>query len=86
MNYLLGQLEQLGYLVRENAPGNRRSKRIRLTDRDHGAYHLMRSTAEQIEAELENQLGAEDYRHLHELLVRLNACVISRTPVAPNQR
>jgi DNA-binding MarR family transcriptional regulator len=38
MNYLLGQLEQLGYLVRENAPDNRRSKRIRLTDRGHGAH------------------------------------------------
>ena len=32
-NYLLGELERLGYLVRREDPGDRRSKRVHLTER-----------------------------------------------------
>ena len=35
LNYLLGQLEQLGYLTRETDSNDQRSKRIRLTPRGH---------------------------------------------------
>src|SRR5512142_1549633 len=35
LNYLLGQLEQLGYLVREPDKDDQRSKRIHLTRRGH---------------------------------------------------
>ena len=35
VNYQLGQLERLGYLVREPDPGDQRSKRIVLTERGY---------------------------------------------------
>ena len=36
MNYLLGELERLGYLLRRDDPENRRSKRVHLTERGTG--------------------------------------------------
>src|SRR5258708_14521780 len=44
MNYLLGQLQQLGYLTRDDDPDDHRSKRIRLTDRGHAAARCIRTT------------------------------------------
>jgi DNA-binding HxlR family transcriptional regulator len=35
LNYLLGQLQALGYLTRETDSSDQRSKRIRLTPRGH---------------------------------------------------
>src|ERR1700694_3113514 len=37
LNYLLGQLEELGYLTRETDSNDQRSKRVRLTTRGHAA-------------------------------------------------
>src|SRR5881409_2067794 len=37
LNYLLGQLQQLGYLTREEDDSDQRSKRIHLTSRGHHA-------------------------------------------------
>src|SRR5689334_4256962 len=37
LNYLLGQLEELGYLTRETDSEDQRHKRVRLTSRGHAA-------------------------------------------------
>lgn len=72
-NYLLGELERLGYLVREEDPEDRRSKRIGLTARGVAAARNIRKTVRQVEADLERELGAEDFARLRQLLVELNA-------------
>ena len=47
MNYLLGQLEGLGYLTRDADPEDLRSKRIHLTERGRAAgYAIRRIVAE----------------------------------------
>lgn len=51
MNYLLGDLERLGYLTREGDPDDRRSKRIHLTERGHAARRTIRNTVREIEAQ-----------------------------------
>ncbi len=57
LNYLLGQLEQLGYLTRETDSSDQRSKRIRLTARGHAAIKAIRDIVGEVEAEWEQQLG-----------------------------
>lgn len=72
MNYLLGQLEQLGYLDRRDDPDDLRSKRVHLTARGETLRAAIRSTVTRIEEELEAELGAASYAQLRALLVRLN--------------
>jgi DNA-binding MarR family transcriptional regulator len=72
-NYLLGELERLGYLVREEDPEDRRSKRIGLTPRGMAAAQDIRKTVRQVEADLERELGTEDFARLRLLLAGLNA-------------
>lgn len=72
MNYLLGEMERLGYLVREDDPDDRRSKRVRLTERGRAVARTMRATVRDIEAEWERELGPERFSRLRELLTDLN--------------
>jgi DNA-binding MarR family transcriptional regulator len=72
-NYLLGQLERLGYLTREEDPDDQRSKRIHLTARGRAAAQRIRATVGQIETELEQELGPKRLARLRRLLIRLNA-------------
>jgi DNA-binding MarR family transcriptional regulator len=72
-NYLLGELERLDYLLREEHPQDRRSKRIVLTARGVAAAENIRETVRQVEADLEKELGTEDFARLRQLLVELNA-------------
>ena len=78
MNYLLGQMQQLGYLVRDDDPDDQRSKRIRLTQRGHAVAQAIRRTVAEVEAELEDQLGAAQFDQLRELLIELNATAVVR--------
>ena len=73
MGYLLGQLEQLDYLTREDDPSDQRSKRIHLTERGYAAAHTIRQAIRGIEADLETELGPEQFAQLRQLLVKLNA-------------
>jgi DNA-binding MarR family transcriptional regulator len=73
LNYLLGQLEQLGYLTRETDDSDQRSKRIRLTPRGHAAIKAIREIVRQLEAEWEQQLGPKRFAQLRELLEQLRA-------------
>ena len=72
VNYQLGQLERLGYLVREPDPGDRRSKRIVLTERGYAAIPVIRSAVAEVEEAWSRELGAEKFGRIRELLVELN--------------
>ena len=50
MNYLLGELERLGYLIRRDDPDDRRSKRVHLTERGRAVVRTIRRTVRRIEA------------------------------------
>ena len=78
MNYLLGELERLGYLIRRDDPVDRRSKRIHLTERGHAVVRTIRRTVRRIEAEWEQELGPAQFAQLRELLIALNATSIVR--------
>jgi DNA-binding MarR family transcriptional regulator len=73
MNYLLGQLEQMGYLLREDDPDDLRSKRVQLTERGEALRRTIRQSVTAIEHELEEELGQVPYSQLRELLLQLNA-------------
>jgi DNA-binding MarR family transcriptional regulator len=73
LNYLLGQLEQLGYLTRETDVGDQRSKRIVLTPRGRAATKAIRDIVHEVEAEWEEQLGARKFAQLRGLLTQLHA-------------
>ena len=73
LNYLLGQLEDLGYLTREPDPRDHRSKRIRGTARGHSAGAAIREIVLEVEAEWEQQLGTREFGQLRRLLTQLYA-------------
>jgi DNA-binding MarR family transcriptional regulator len=71
LNYLLGQLEQLGYLTRETDSNDQRSKRIRLTPRGHAATRAIYEIVQEVETEWEQQLGPRKFGQLRRLLTQL---------------
>lgn len=73
MNYLLGQMQQLGYLTREDDLQDQRFKRVHLTERGHAAARAIRESVAEIEAELEQELGPPKFDQLRQLLTQLNA-------------
>jgi DNA-binding MarR family transcriptional regulator len=73
VNYLLGQMERLGYLERRDDPADQRFKRIHLTRRGHRAIRTIREVIGEVEAEWEQELGPRNFAELRELLVRLSA-------------
>src|SRR3954463_15627690 len=72
LNYLLGQLEQLGYLERLPDPDDLRSKRLALTPRGTSAINVIREAVAEVESAWAKQLGAKRFAHLRALLVELN--------------
>jgi DNA-binding MarR family transcriptional regulator len=83
VNYLLGQLEELGYLERVSHPDDQRSKRIELTKRGRAAAQNIRATVGQIEREWARELGADQLEQLRQLLVDLNATSMVREHNSP---
>jgi len=75
LNYLLGQLEQLGYLTREIDSNDQRSKRIRLTARGRAATKAIYEIVQDVETEWAQQLGPGKFAQLRGLLTELNAVV-----------
>jgi DNA-binding MarR family transcriptional regulator len=82
MNYLLGQLEQLGYLERRIDPDDVRSRRVYATPRGAGTIPVIRNTITQLERDWESRLGREDWQQLKRLLVKLNDAVSDGTSPA----
>ena len=72
LNYLLGQLERLGYLVRRPDPDDLRSKRVALTPRGAAAIGVMREAVGEVEAGWAQRLGGERFAELRSLLLDLN--------------
>src|SRR3954447_12681907 len=64
MNYLLGQLERLGYVDRRDDPDDQRSKRVHMTKRGEALRAVIRRTVGTIEKELEAELGPSSYAQL----------------------
>ena len=83
LNYLLGQLEETGYLKRVDDPDDRRSKRIRVTKRGWAAGKVMRAAVGEVEQEFVDAHGKKELANLLELLTHLNAVLGTRP--APGQ-
>ena len=71
LNYLLGDLERLGYIERHDDPGDRRSRRIVATDRGLEAMRVMWTAARSVEREWARRLGATEAAELRSVLTRL---------------
>jgi DNA-binding MarR family transcriptional regulator len=72
LNYLLGQLEEAGYLERVDDPEDRRSKRIRMTKRGWAAGKVMRAAVGEVEREFVDAHGKKELKNLLGLLTDLN--------------
>src|SRR3954463_3939330 len=72
VNYLLGQLEALGYLERRPDADDQRSRRVHLTARGRKLAETMRGAVADVEAEWSALLGHDDFDRLRALLTRLN--------------
>jgi DNA-binding MarR family transcriptional regulator len=75
VNYLLGQVEELGYLERRSDPDDQRSKRIALTPRGEQARDVIRASVAELEREWSAALGPKRFAELKDLLVELGALV-----------
>src|SRR5262245_46925163 len=64
LNYLLGQLEGLGYLERRPDPDDQRSKRIALTPRGLAIIPVIRDAVAEVEAEWAGRLGRKRFDQL----------------------
>jgi DNA-binding MarR family transcriptional regulator len=73
LNYLLGQLEALGYLTRTTDGADQRFKRVHLTPHGRAAGAAMREIVTEIEAEWTQQLGARRFAQLRDTLAQLSA-------------
>ena len=72
LNYLLGQLERLGYLERGPDPDDLRSKRISLTQRGTSAILVIREAVAEMETAWAERLGEKRFAQLRTLLVELD--------------
>ena len=72
LNYLLGELERLGYLERRPDPEDLRSKRVALTSRGTSAVGAIRTAIAEVEAEWAQQLGKSRFEELLGLLRELS--------------
>lgn len=71
MNRILGSLEEMGYLVRGEAPEERRARIVRLTKRGRAAYAKAIAVLREIEEEWREELGAREFARLKKLLCRV---------------
>src|SRR3954468_21405383 len=72
LNYLLGELERLGYLERRPDPDDLRSKRIVLSKRGKAAVAVIRDAVAESERIWAEQLGEPQFAQLRALLVEIN--------------
>jgi DNA-binding MarR family transcriptional regulator len=71
MNQLLRSLEELGYVVRSDAPEEGRARMIRFTKRGRAAYSKIHDILRDIEREWSMELGPKDFDQLKGLLLRV---------------
>jgi DNA-binding MarR family transcriptional regulator len=82
LNYLLGQLEEGGYLERVDDPEDRRSKRVRMTKRGYDAGRAMRAAVTKIEKEFARTYGEAELDQMRAVLTHLNV-VLGTLPAGP---
>ncbi len=71
MNQLLRSLENVGYIVRSNAPDEGRARVVRLTKRGRAAYAKIHEILRIIEREWSAELGPKRFNELKALLLRV---------------
>jgi len=71
MNQLLRSLEDLGYLVRSDAPDTGRARIVRLTKRGRAVYAKVHDILRDIEREWSAELGPKHFTQLKDLLLRV---------------
>ncbi|HXH96334.1 MAG TPA: MarR family transcriptional regulator [Gaiellaceae bacterium] len=79
LNYLLGELERLGYLERRPDPDDGRARRIAITDRGKEMIPVIREAVAEAEREWAAELGEERFAQLRELLLDLNEVAARET-------
>jgi DNA-binding MarR family transcriptional regulator len=72
VNYLLGELERLGYLERRAHPDDLRSKRVVVTRRGNSAIAVIREAVRELETDWADKLGPKRFAELRALLLDLN--------------
>jgi DNA-binding MarR family transcriptional regulator len=72
LNYLLGELERLGYLERRRDPDDLRARRIALTSRGRAAIRAIRAAVAEMEDDWAQRLGPKRFAQLRALLLELN--------------
>ncbi len=75
LNYLLGELERLGYVERRPDPDDLRSKRIVLTRRGFSVVPVIREAVGEVERDWALELGRERFAQLRALLLDLNGII-----------
>ena len=80
LNYLLGDLERLGYLERLPDPNDRRCRRIALTDRGRALVPVIRGAVSSTERDWAASLGEARFAQLRELLTDLNRIAAREPP------
>ncbi|HWB84635.1 MAG TPA: MarR family transcriptional regulator [Bryobacteraceae bacterium] len=78
MNQLLRSLEDLGYIVRSDAPDEGRARIVRFTRRGHAVYSKVYDILRDIEQEWSTELGHKDFAQLKGLLARVWASPLVR--------
>ena len=71
MNRLLGSLEDLGYVMRSDAPDEGRARIVHFTKRGHAAWAKALDVLRAIEKEWKEELGPKDFARLKEILCRI---------------
>ena len=79
LNYILGDLERLGYLERHPDPADRRFRRIALTDRGRELVPIIRGAVSSTERDWATQLGEARFAQLRDLLMEINE-IAAREP------
>lgn len=85
MNYLLGQLEDLGYVERRVDPDDVRSRRVYLTPRGTSTIGVIRDAVTELERDWAKRLGRDDWGELRRLLTALNETAADK-PAARSER
>ena len=71
MGQLVDDLEARGYLERRPHPGDRRAKRIHLTEQGHATVRASERAMREVERHLSQVLGERDHARLRRLLERV---------------
>lgn len=78
MNYLLGELEERGYLGRQGAPADGRSRVVFLTPRGKRLVKEMRQSVKEVEDEWRSMLGAARFHQMKGAMMNLYKSIQTR--------